>query len=139
MPLGHDGQPLTDRFLKLLEVRKCKEMQLPIEDTKKAAGNDDLPSTTTTATTTHSDHETHPVDIEISENDVLMGHGCGFRSHKGNLLLEELLNASFSRYKHGSASSFEKTCVVRGIMQQINERGGRFLKVDKELVFGLSP
>ena len=63
--------------------------------------------------------------------DVLLGQGKRFRSHKGNMALEKLIEANQQAYIAAS-TRFEKTCIVAGIVQKTKEAGCRFLRVDEK-------
>ena len=69
---------------------------------------------------------------EPCDCDVLLGQGKLRKAHKGNSIMELYIEDKLRAYEEAT-SQFQKTCVVAGVVQRIQEGGGRFLRFDKRL------
>lgn len=66
--------------------------------------------------------------IVPNDYDVLMGQSPNLRLHPGNKRLKELVARKFDEYFAQSTSKLDKTFIAKGIIQQVLDNGGRFLK-----------
>lgn len=64
-------------------------------------------------------------------DDVLAGKGKPFQQHSGNLRYRLLIELGLERYMRIEGRS-EKGQIVEGVIARVRERGGRFLKKDKD-------
>jgi len=66
--------------------------------------------------------------IVPNDYDVLMGQSPNLRLHPGNKRLKELVARNFEEYFNKRTSKLDKTFIAKGIIQDVIEHGGRFLK-----------
>lgn len=64
-----------------------------------------------------------------SNNDVLCGRGLKNFKHAGNQALRHKIIAELDRYLECTRRS-DKTAIIRGVVHEIMQEGGRFLKFD---------
>jgi hypothetical protein len=65
-------------------------------------------------------------DVEITNNDVLLGRGGRTNHHIGNGTYRAFKESLQEKYLH--ATKDEKTCISNQLVQMIHEKHGRFLK-----------
>lgn len=113
VPVGVDGKPKVDTFLKLL-----KQHQLLQTESADKIDKVIQPAQET------------PLDDSILKplkDDILLGRGRHCQMHTGNIALQQMIDADLRSYQEAS-SKFEKSCVVQRMVHRVRSEGGRFLK-----------
>jgi len=77
-----------------------------------------------------STNEREYIDNAVRDVDVISGQGGRSNNHSGNRAY--LAIVAKNRMRHGSTcSSYEKKAIAKDVIDQIRNRGGRFLKEDR--------
>lgn len=63
--------------------------------------------------------------------DILCGRGITCHQHQGNKLLRQLIDRNLPKYTVADSKS-DKSSILREIIRNILQHGGRFLKKDSE-------
>jgi hypothetical protein len=63
--------------------------------------------------------------------DILCGRGITCHQHQGNKLLRQLIDRNLPKYTVADSKS-DKSSILREIIRNILQQGGRFLKKDSE-------
>jgi hypothetical protein len=142
-PVTVNGELQREQFLEWLKARQASEeaAESCIEGQPKKMANDPQqgPKRVGVVTPTPIDDsrrsihhvpvkETSYRDLSPASSDVLFGRGKMVKDHPGNIYLRRLAEERMSRYER--ASKWEKTVIASEIIAIIQERHGRFLKME---------
>lgn len=72
--------------------------------------------------------------ITPEPRDVLCGRGISCHQHPGNKFLRQLIDRNLPKYATADSKS-DKSSILRDIIRNILQQGGRFLKKDSDTEF----
>jgi hypothetical protein len=76
----------------------------------------------------HESNDNVPRIILPRTDDVLLGRGKPLQKHPGNIRYHHIIETYNEKYE--KAMKLEKTSISKWLVEQIQEAGGRFLKLD---------